>query len=134
MKTLITLSICFLSCFSSTGQTSDKLTTIDFVKVLNNNYDEAHYYYKHNWKILRKMAVKRGYIDSFEILEVPKNKNQEFDLMLITTYGNQKQYKLREEHFQELIKIKGGLNLLNNKKPSDFRKTLFSKEKLRHWR
>ena len=53
--------------------------------------------------------------------------------MLVTTYQNKKQYELREDHFQELIKEKGPLKLLNDKKPAEFRNSLFSKDKVKHW-
>ena len=56
-----------------------------------------------------------------------------FQIMLITTYPNQVQFDKREDYFQELIKEKGPLKLLNEKKPADFRKTFFSTEMVRHW-
>ena len=36
----------------------------------------------------------------------------------MTTYANKEQFEKREEHFQELIKEKGGLELMNEKKPA----------------
>ncbi len=119
-------------CSFSYGQQEDKISTIDFVQILNNNNEEALYYYHNNWKVLRNMAIKKGYIHSFQILETPVSENAPFQLMLITTYLNEYQYKLREDHFSELIKEKGPLELLNDKKPKTFRKTLFNKERVRH--
>lgn len=49
-------------------------------------------------------------------------------MILVTTYADREQFEKREEHFQELIKEKGELELLNEKKPSEFRRTLFSKD------
>ena len=120
-------------CSISYGQQDDKISTIDFVQILNDNKEEAIYYFQNNWKVLRNMAIKKEYIHSFQILEVPISEGEPFQLMLITTYMNEEQYKLREDHFTELIKEKGALKLMNDKEPADFRKTLFSKEMVRHW-
>ncbi|MEM6380879.1 MAG: hypothetical protein AAF705_22090, partial [Bacteroidota bacterium] len=64
----------------------------------------------------------------------PFNEDQPFEFILITTYANNEQYELREDHFQELIKEKGALDLMNEKQPGDFRKTLFNREMVRHWK
>lgn len=127
---LIVLGINFIAY----GQQDDRISTIDYVQILNGNKAEAVYYYQNNWRALRKMALENDYIDSFQILETPFTEEEPFQLMLITTYANKEQYDLREDHFGELIKEIGALKLLNEKKPGDFRKTLFSKEKVRHWK
>ena len=80
------------------------------------------------------MALENSYIHSFQILETPFTEEQPFELMLITTYANKEQYDLREDHFRVLIKVKGALELLNEKKPNEFKETLFSKENVRHWK
>lgn len=129
----------FLICgfFSFTtlsfSQHDDRISTMDFVQILNDNRAEVVHYYENNWKILREMAIEKDYILSYEILELSEEPDQPFQIILITTYTNQGQYDLREEHFQELIKEKGGLDLLNEKKPDEFRKTFFTKELVRHW-
>ena len=129
------LILIFLSINSlAYGQQDDRISTIDYVQILNGNKAEAVYYYQNNWRALRKMALENDYIDSFQILETPFTEEEPFQLMLITTYANKEQYDLREDHFGELIKEIGALKLLNEKKPGDFRKTLFSKEKVRHWK
>lgn len=127
---LIVLGINFIAY----GQQDDRISTIDYVQILNGNKAEAVYYYQNNWRALRKMALENDYIDSYQILETPFTEEEPFQLMLITTYANKEQYDLREDHFGELIKEIGALKLLNEKKPGDFRKTLFSKEKVRHWK
>ena len=127
---LILLSICSIGY----GQQDDKISTIDFVQILDDNRKETIYYFQNNWKVLRNMALKKGYIDSYQFLEVSVSLDQPFQLMLITTYLNEEQYNLREDHFAELIKENGELKLLNDKKPGEFRKTLFSKEKVRHFK
>ncbi|WP_232623088.1 hypothetical protein [Pareuzebyella sediminis] len=118
-----------------TAQKDERVTSIEFVQVLNDNEEEAIYYFQNNWKALREMALERGFIDSFQVLEAPANIGEEesFQLMLFTTYANKAQYALREKRFQELIREKGTLELLNDKKPEEFRKSLFTKEMVRHW-
>ena len=132
MKTAILLFVLGVSSISY-AQNDSRITTIDFVQILNDNKAEATYYFQNNWRVLREMALEKGYIHSFQVLEVPLSEGESFQLMLITTYTNKGQYDLREDHFAELITEKGELKLMNNKKPSEFRKTLFSKEMVRHW-
>lgn len=132
MKSIVLIATLFF-CFGAFAQKTDQLSTIDFVEVLNDHHEETHFYYQQNWKVLREMAVERGYIASFQVLETEPSKEAPFHLMLITTYANRKQYEQREVHFQELIEEKGELKLLNELRPADFRKTLFSKEAVAHW-
>ena len=110
------------------GQQTKEISTIDFVQIVDGNEDEAIFYYQNNWKILREMAVKKKYIKSFQILKTEASEETPFHLILITTYANKKKYAKREENFAKVIKEKGDLELLNDKKPNEFRKTLFRKE------
>ena len=132
MKNLLLFVVLAMSSVSF-AQVDDRITTIEFVEVLNNNKEEALYYFQNNWKVLRDKAVAKKHIHSYQLLETPKSDEAPFQIMLITTYLNKVQYELREDHFQELIKESGGLKLLNNKKPTEFRKSLFSKDMVRHW-
>lgn len=106
------------------AQTDREITSTDFVKILNENTKEALFYYENNWKQLRIKALEKGYIKSYKLLQIIDS-NAEFQLLLQTTYANKAQFDKREEHFQELIKAQGAVKLLNDKKPQDFRKTLF---------
>lgn len=120
--------VLMLSTCLSYGQKDQSITSMDFVTILNGNDKEALFYYENNWKVLREMAVKKGYITSFKLLkEMNKDKNS-FSIVLSTSYTNSLQFEKREEHFQELIKAKGGLKLLNEKQPAEFRKTVYSKD------
>ena len=114
-------SLCF-------GQQDQSISSMDFVEIVNDNQEEALFYYQNNWKILRQMAIKKNYISSFKLLKDMGQDKNSFSLILVTTYANREQFEKREEHFQELIKEKGGLELLNEKKPGEFRKTVFSKD------
>ena len=110
------------------GQQGQRISSMDFVEIVNDNEEEALFYYQNNWKVLRQMAIKKNYISSFELLKDISNNKNSFSLILMTTYANKEQFEKREEHFQELIKEKGGLELMNEKKPAEFRKTVFSKD------
>ena len=114
------------------AQKDTRISTIDFVQIVDGNRAETLFYYEHNWKVLRKMAIEKGYIASYEILETPYSEEAPYHLMLITTYADKAQYDLREARFQELIKAKGKLELLNDKKPPMFRKNLYHKENVKH--
>lgn len=131
MRTIILLGAILFSTLNL-HKPDERLTSIDFVQILNENKEEAMYYYLKNWKVLRDMAVDKGYIHSYQLLKTPYSKEEPFQLMLITTYSNQKKYDLREEHFAELIESLGDTKLLNDKKPKEFRKVLFGKENVRH--
>jgi len=119
-------------CYISFSQTNKKITTIETVEILNDNSEEAIYYFQNNWKQLRVKAIEKGYIHSFQLLETSYSDETPFHLLLITIYIDKTQYDKREKHFAELIKESGALKLLNNKKPSEFRKSVFSVEKAKH--
>ncbi|MEM7551090.1 MAG: hypothetical protein AAF363_15510 [Bacteroidota bacterium] len=129
MKTIILSALLFWVSTFSLAQ-NVKISSIDHVQVLNNNLEEAVYYYQNNWKVLREMALEKDYIDSFQFLENTdaNNSTDSTDIILITTFGDSVQFSKREKHFEELISIKGPLQLMNDKKPGEFRKTLKSQD------
>lgn len=118
---------------SGYAQNDDRISTLDFVQVVNENMAEAKFYYEKNWKVLRERAVAQGYIHSYELLETQYTEEAPFHMILITTYANKEQYDLREDHFGELIEARGDVRPLNEKKPGEFRKIIFSKEEVSHW-
>ncbi|MEP1097752.1 MAG: hypothetical protein ABJG78_21715 [Cyclobacteriaceae bacterium] len=121
-----------LTCFASFGQTDNGITSLDFVQILNNNREEAIYYYQNNWKVLRDWALEEKIIASYEFFQTESTPDQPFDFILRTTYPDSIQFAAREENFQRLIRRKGESRLKNELQPSDFRKILFSKEFSRH--
>ncbi len=136
MKQMI-FYLLLISSFSSYAQTSEldineKISTLDFVQVLDNNMDEALFYYKNNWQELRDSAVARGYISSYELMETKHTDDAPFHFILKTTYSNSEQFKIREENFEKLIEQRGDRKLLNLKQPKEFRKIIFSKESVLH--
>lgn len=130
-KLILGLLFCIIT-HVSIAQQEKRISTVDFVQIVEGNREEAMFYYEYNWKVLRVMALKKNYIASFEIMETSYSEEAPFHLMLITTYANTEQYEQREKHFQELIKQQGKLQLLNEKKPAEFRKNLFHKENVIH--
>ena len=132
----ITLAFLFIFVADlSIAQVDERVTTVDFVQILEDNKEEVSYYYRNNWKILREQAIEEGYIHSYEVLEAPRTEDAPpFDLMMITTYPNREQYDLREENFGKLIEARGGRRLLNDKQPGEFRVSVFTKEEVKHWK
>lgn len=126
MKKIILIISLAIGPFSY-GHQTEKVSTIDFVQIVNNHVDEALFFYQNNWKVLRAIAVERGYIESYQILENKSKEGEPFDLMLITTYPNNIQFDERETNFQEIINEQSGLKLMNDKKPDEFRKTVYRK-------
>ncbi|MEM8569141.1 MAG: hypothetical protein AAGF85_21980 [Bacteroidota bacterium] len=131
MKVLTLFFVLFMFD-AATAQSDTRISTIEFVQILDDNREEALFYYQNNWKVLREMAVKKGYIDSFGLLDVEFTEDQPYHITLMTTFANKDQFEKREQHFEELIKAKGPLRLLNEKKPGEFRKNLYLKERVMH--
>ena len=131
MRYYIIILCCTISYFSF-AQHNEKQSTIDFVEILDNNTEEALFYYKNNWQQLRKKAVEGGYIHSYQMLQTEHTPDAPYHLILITTYANKEQYESREDHFNALIAASGGLKLLNDKKPTAFRKVVGGKDNVKH--
>jgi hypothetical protein len=115
------------------GQQDERISQVTFVQILNNNKEEAIFYYQNNWGVLAEMGIKKGLAESYQILETPYSEEEPFHLILIVTFFNKDQYDNRHgEHFQELLKEKGPDKLMNDKKPAEFCKVLFKKEMVKH--
>ena len=80
------------------------IATIDFVKIKGGMRDEARYFYENNWRAYRDAAFKRGLIDSYEYVEASSEKDANFDLMLITRYKGEEQFRNSEAAFGPIIK------------------------------
>lgn len=103
------------------------IDVVEFVKVVGGNRDEARYFYENNWRVYREAAVKRGIIDSFEYIETA-SKDAAFDIILITRYTNEEQFKNSETAFEPILKElrpKGPL-LKGTIEPDSFRQIVHS--------
>lgn len=125
MKRLVLIFVFTISLLSCNKKT-EVITTIENVKILNNNRAEALYYFKNNRKVLRDKAKAKNYITSYSLDETKFSETEPFHIKLTTVYENKTQYENREKHFQKLIKENGSLKLLNDKKPGEFRKSVSS--------
>ncbi|MEO6633009.1 MAG: hypothetical protein ABIN13_14845 [Mucilaginibacter sp.] len=108
-----------------TAAAPQPVSVIDFVKIKNNKREEALYFYHNNWKVYREIALKKGYISSYNML-LTRPGSSSYDIMLITTYKDSIQQKNSEANFAEIIKAErpNGPKLLNDIKPADFRETV----------
>ena len=105
----------------------ETIVVMDFIKITNGRRDEAIYYYENNWKIYREIALKKIFIQSFEMVEIAPNEKNQFDLVLITRYANEEQFKNSEKNFEPILKETrpNGALLKNDLKPEDFRQNVF---------
>ncbi|REJ75330.1 MAG: TlpA family protein disulfide reductase [Acidobacteria bacterium] len=101
------------------------VTVTELVKVINGRYQEAEFYYRNNWMKLRDEAIKRGYIESYELMIGKPGESQEFDIILITRFSDRREYDLAESRFRDLIKemFPVGPTRFNDLNPDDFRKS-----------
>ena len=113
----------------SFAQGPASISIIDFVKIIEGKEREALFFYSHNWRVYRDIALEKGYIKSYKLLRTSADTAANFDLILITEYADSSQLNLSEERFQEIIKNTrpNGPKLLNEIQPKDFRRNLFFK-------
>ena len=99
-----------------------EIVTVDFVRVLNGNQQEAIYYYENNWKQHRIKALDRGYISSYKLL-VRTSADGNTDILLLTGYASEAEYEAREANFAIVMRNpqRDGPVLLNQKSPGEFR-------------
>ena len=103
------------------------VAVMDFVKIKDGRRDEALFFYENNWKAYRDVALKKGVIKSYELLEGQPDPVNAFDLVLITKYATEDHFKNSEANFQPIIKDlrPTGPLLKNELKPEDFRQNVF---------
>ena len=101
------------------------VVTVDFVKVLNGNKEEAVYFYENNWKKYRNVAAEKGVINDYKLL-VKDSEKGDTDILLITVFESEEQYERREENFAPIMQgsRESGPALLNDKLPGEFRKVI----------
>ena len=92
-----------------------KISTMDFVQIVDNNTEEGVFYYENNWMVLGDNAFEKNYIHSFEFFETLPKVEAPFQLRFITTNTDKEQYNLAEERFDRLIAEMESLRLMNQK-------------------
>jgi len=102
--------------------------TIDLIKIKDGKRDEAIYYYENNWRFYRAEALKRGVIDSYELIDARTDAGSAFDLILITRYRGETQLANSEKAFEPIIKelTPNGPFLKGTSKPDQFRQIVSS--------
>lgn len=133
MLRIAVISIFLLYSLCCFAQTDERVSVIEFVQVIDNQMEETVFYYENNWKQLREVALSRGYIESYQLVELPYSDELPAHFMLLTNFENQAQYDLAEKNFGELIKERGDLKLLNEKKPNEFKKNIISQVSIKNY-
>ncbi len=121
-NTLIILTV--LSSIGNLSGQSKSITAIEFVEILDDQKEEAIFYYQHNWKVLRERAKEHGFVESFQLIEIPYSSELPAHLLLITHFRNSEQYDQVEKNFKVLLEEHGEMRLLNTKQPAVFRKNV----------
>ncbi|MBK8465423.1 MAG: TlpA family protein disulfide reductase [Chloracidobacterium sp.] len=108
-------------------QDASVYVVMDFVKIKDGRRDETIFYYENNWKLYRDEALKRGVIHSYELIDAKSETKTEFDLILITRYSGEEQFKNSEKNFELILKIlrPNGPILKSDLKPDEFRQNVF---------
>jgi thiol-disulfide isomerase/thioredoxin len=104
------------------------LETIDFIKVKDGKRDEARYYYENNWRFYRAAALKRGLIDSYEYIDTMAGSDAAFDIILITRYRGEDQFRGRDAALKPIVDelTPKGPFLKGNSIPDEFRQVIYS--------
>ncbi len=102
---------------------------MDFVKIKPGKTAEAMFFYENNWKPYRDLAIKKGVIQSYQIVKAQPDSVNNFDLILITVYKDSTQHAESEANFRSILTAlrPNGPLLLNDVKPADFRQNVFAK-------
>ncbi len=133
IKKLMTLSTFVTLVFVSSAQTSPEVTVIEFIEILDDQKEEALYYYQNNWKLLRIAAKKKNYIHSFQLMEISYSDELPAHLLLLTNFENKEQYNQAENKFKIILNEHGSMRLLNMKKPEEFRKNVMAKVSVQNY-
>lgn len=123
IRILVSIIFLLLYIYPSFAQ-ENKKSVLEIVSSINGNSNEALYFYENNWKKFREVAVKKGDILSYQLGSSAPDSSGNIQIFLITNYGSADQYENSEKNFRQIIDEQGanGPKLLNELKPSDFRK------------
>lgn len=90
---------------------------------------EALYFYEHNWKLYREIALKKGFIQSYRLEQTADDSAGSCELLLITEYKDSTDYRQSETNFRGILATvrPDGPVLMNKFRPEEFRKTVLVK-------
>ena len=125
---LVVVIVLFGSTFvSAQAEKSISIFVVDFVKAKDSQYENYLENLEKNWVAARKTARKKKFIKSFQLLVLPKDDKNDWNFVLVTEYGDKKQFDEREKNFDEIFK-KSPQVLIKGLKSSDMRDIILSKE------
>ena len=112
----------------ASAQTSQGVTSIDFVKAKEGKQAEVLAFFQNNWKAYREVALRQGHITSYQLLTGTPDAKGDFDIMLITSYPDSAAYARREEHFGKIMKeVAAGRPKPSGPKPREMFEIRFDK-------
>ncbi len=127
----IILLLLFISFFHHLAVAqNEKKYSIEIVSSIEGRTEEAIYFYKNNWKVFREKAKELNYLSDYKLLISEKDSSDNVEILLLTEYENQIQFDEKEKNFIIIIDSfnSKGPDLLNNIKPNEFRKRIYSND------
>lgn len=123
-KLSVLLMVCYLSCRQVYAQ-KEAYVIMDIVKIKDNHWNEALYFFENNWKAYREVALKQGIISAYQML-VNKADSVSHHIILLTQYPDSLSYRKSEENFRPILKKlrPDGPAYLNEKRRNDFVQTI----------
>ena len=82
----------------------EAISTINVIEVQPGMTRQARAYYQQGWAAAREVAVKRGVIDSYNLLVSQSGVSDEPEIILITNYSDRAQFEASEDRFQAIFK------------------------------
>jgi hypothetical protein len=121
---LVVVSLCMALHVSAQNK---KVAIYDFVKVKDNRFEEALYYYEHNWKYYRDTAKAKKYISGYQLIKLEADTAAAFHLILVTEYPDSTAWRASEKNFAPILKKlrPQGPIYLNHLKADAFRQNVF---------
>jgi len=132
MRRIFYIVVTIVSSTMSMAQPSHPIIIMDVVEVPVARREEAIYYFENNWKLFREVAMEKGLIRSYRMMEVDHENSDHLELILTTEFSNDTQFEQVEENFEPIMKAvrPNGPILLNEIKPGEFRKLVSTRKGL----
>ena len=107
-KSIITCALLALTCaITFSGAAAPKagasVWAVDFVKPKEGQRENYLKYLEANWLKARAEAKRQGFVTSYKVLMLPAPGENDYSLLLITEYPDQKMYDAREANFKAVF-------------------------------